>query len=290
MDHQTIEWIILGVLVFSFLAFLVVRITWHRKPDCSVACRWDGYAFSGGDLLLTSSNMLMQSFGGSVWGHIAIVYEEPHTGVLYSWDVRTPTVGALGFFGTRKYPATRISPLLRFLERWKGPVAVRKLQGKRPIDPVVFRDFIMARKDQPFAFDFVAQGVNRLMFFNVPLQARTENGPKFCAEMAAETYQHLGVFKFNTRGSHEVTPRDFSERSERLPCVNGYSFGRECLLTAPPKGTKIRVTADDLEYICKGPEALKPPIVPAASLQRGNRQRRRRRSPSTAPALSEDVD
>jgi len=156
--------------------------------------------------------------------------------MLYAWETRIPIQGTWATFTTSlKSKGTRLTPLLRYLDRSPQPVCVRSLS--QPVDNQKFADFVKRKWDQPFSFDFLANGANRVFvdLVGVPVIPRTKNSARYCAELIAETLAHLGVFDFkrctdpHMRSNH-IVPRDFSETDEKLPFAPGYSYGPEVLL------------------------------------------------------------
>lgn len=237
-------------------AYTVIQHLWRTNyPHIAKSLRWNAVScFRAGDLILSSNeNFLTCTLGGSYWNHVAIVYEEPETRVLYVWEVCNPPVGWVAFASTREHRSTRLSPLYRFFERNSrkrvGSIGYRPLQGP-PVDAKQFSDFIKRRWGQAFAYDYIAQGANRFFgaFGTVPVESRTVNGPRYCAELAAETYEHLGVLNFSDSPftPHETVPSDFCAATERIPLSREYSFGQEVFLVAPKKTI---TTDNDLKQI-----------------------------------------
>lgn len=197
-------------------------------------------------------NVVTSTFGGSYWNHAAVVFECPHTGVQYAWDVCLPHLGFAGFAGARHHKGTRLRPVERYIEKWKGPIAVRRLEGGPDLDKATFLRFVEQRWNTGFAFDFVAQGANRTFhtLFSIPITARTSQTPRYCAELAAETYQHMGVLDKRFQSSCEIVPRDFAEVTENLRFVGDYRFGPELILEdkKPPRKQKKKTTNQAVVY------------------------------------------
>lgn len=241
------------LITLAVVVSVVTRHMWKTNyPPVARSVRWSVPAFRGGDLLLTSNeNMLTCTLGGSYWNHIAVVYQEPETGLLYAWEVCNPPVGWSAFVGTRAHRSTRLSPLARFFERWsrRGGVAYRPLVGP-PVDAHKFSDFVRSRWGQGFAYDYIAQGANRFfgVFGTVPVEARTTQSPRYCAELAAETYEALGVldFKDSAYTPHQTVPKDFSQAEDNVPMAATYRFGPETYLVRPKRNLNT-ITLEDIQ-------------------------------------------
>jgi len=194
------------------------------------------YPFKAGDLLLCSSSILTRFFAHSVWGHVGIVYRDPQTSLLYVWETQIPVQGTWWTFtNSLKSKATRLTPLYRYLKRCPKPLCVRPINQEVDVDR--FCEFVKKKWDQPFAFDFLVNGANRVFMdvVNVPVLTRTKRSARYCAELVAETFAYLGVFDFKSSVDegvrpNTIIPRDFGQEHQRLPLVNGWSFGDEVLL------------------------------------------------------------
>lgn len=230
-----------AIVIFVLFIVMAVIVKYSKStsvPKSKYKMNIGDLQFHAGDLLLTHRrNPLMTSFGGSFWTHIAIVYEDPYSGVLYAWDILMPQSRSLTGFLETPTRCTRLITLERFIERWKGTVALRKLEAKTSIDNYRFSDFIKSHWNSGFAYDFITHGGNRFFeyLFNIPVQVRTEESPRYCAELAAETYKHLGVFQSYPNNTSFI-PRDFSEFTEKLPLnTKLYKFGPEIIVMCNPK-------------------------------------------------------
>lgn len=227
-----------GMLVLITL-WIMLRCHHIAKPPCKQI--WTGnvyhYPFKAGDILLTSTAKMFNNFMvKNHWGHVAMIYRQPITQMLYVWETQFPVQGYWWTLtNSLKSKATRLTPLFRYLYRCKTSLCVRPLSHE--VDCDRFAEFIHKKWDVPFDFNFLSTGANRIFMdlVNVPVMARTKNSGRFCAELAAETLVYLGVLNFQASldpslKSDCVIPGDFCQNSEHLPWVTGWSLGEEILL------------------------------------------------------------
>jgi len=232
--RRDIRVFVLFLVCLLFVVFLLKRKLSPAPPKGTLKMNYDEYKeiCRAGDLILNNNqNIVTTTFGGSFWNHVAIVYVDPDSGVKYAWEICNPA-GALAFINARGKSGTRLTPLRRYVERSKGPVAIRLLTGP-PVDQTHFRDLVREKWNIPFAYDFVAQGINRFFegFFVIPIETRTVDSPRYCAELCAETYTSLGVFQNDGDiQPRTVVPRDFAADTEHLPLSRDYTFSHEIIL------------------------------------------------------------
>ena len=230
------------LVTFGVMALLLVwfaqRVTHVDRPQCTTKARPESYPFKAGDVLLCPSSLVTRLFSNSIWGHVALVYRDPYNGMLYAWETRIPVQGTWNTITTSlKSKATRLTPLFRYLKRSPQPICVRSLLP-REVDTHRLADFVRQKWNQPFGFDFVTNGANRVFMdvVGVPVITRTKGSARYCAELIAETLHFLGVLDVNATvdphvRTNTIIPRDFSEHEEHLPFANGFSLGPEVLLS-----------------------------------------------------------
>jgi hypothetical protein len=188
--------IVLTLISFSWLSWYYETKRKILIPTyASVSIR--DYAFQSGDLIICQSRRRWLSMlEGSCWGHVAIVYKDPQTHELFAWEsVSTGIV---------------LHPLYRMLDKYPTKTAVMSIN--KPVDMRRFSQFIKTRNDKPFAFDVGAIGFKRLfksLLVCLPVEKRTRHSPRFCSEMAAETYKYINVLG-NVSPSH-ILPDDFTK-------------------------------------------------------------------------------
>lgn len=235
---STIEfwWLAVGCTLSILALWLADRLLAISEPQCRFSVRLEDVKLKAGDLILTSgNNVVTRMFGRSVWNHVGMIFEDPWTHFLYVWEVQLPAVNTVMAI-TGDFRATRLSPLVRYVERWckKGHVAIRRLN--QTVDLEKFDAFVKQRWNYNFAFDFMAHGANRFFesWWSIPIHRGTHKA-RYCAELVAETYEHLGVL--NSMSSHSTIPGDFAETADTLPFSAGYDLGPEILIEAPPHVT-----------------------------------------------------
>jgi hypothetical protein len=224
------------ILFMSIL--LLDRTLKSQTITCRFQCPFAQFPYRSGDILLNKSGVVTRLFTKSLWGHIAMVVQHPHTGLFYVWETQIPVQGAWWSMTTSlKSRGTRLTPLFRYLTRMKKPICVRSLlHDGQPahIDASVLFDFIEKKWNQPFAFDFLVNGANRVFMdlVNVPALVPGKRTARYCAELIAETLAHLGIMEDHPEVNKSLLPRDFSQGNEvNLPLKPGWSFGDEVLLT-----------------------------------------------------------
>ena len=229
------------MILISLLIFWISKKWLHiriQAPDRFSRLQVDAlvYPFKAGDIILSPSGWITRMFVGSFWGHVAVIYKDPQCEMLYAWETRIPVQGTWTTLTTSlKSKATRLTPLFRYIERSPKPVCVRPIN--REVDILKFQEFIKKKWDQPFGFDFLTTGANRVFMdlVGVPAIPRSKQSARFCAELVAETLIYLGVFDVHNsvdphmRTDH-IIPRDFSQQDEHLPLATCWSFGDEVLL------------------------------------------------------------
>lgn len=237
-EHYS-KWVWVFIVIICILIFILIvnRLT-NNTPNVYQIQNALEYPFKSGDLLLESSHdQIISFFGDSFFTHTCMIYQCPKTEQFYVWEIRLPRmniVNAIG--GSRIHYGTRLTPLWRHLERKKKyTICVRPLNKR--IDQDKFDEFILKNRNRYFSLDFVSRGLSR--FFGPWTADITIHRPvdrpaneRYCAELTAETYCYLGVFKDN---GIAYTPSDFAKRTEHLSLANGYSFGSEIELKLPKK-------------------------------------------------------
>ncbi len=232
------SWLAVCATVAALVLWTARRWTHVQRPLGARHVPWQEFPFKAGDMLLPPSNIFTQLAVGCVWGHVAMVYRDPSNGMLYAWETCIPWQGVLWTFTTSmNQRAARLTPLHRYLHRCPKPVCVRALS--REVDTQRFAQFVATKWNQPFGFDFLTNGANRVFadVVGVPGIKRTKGSARYCAELIAETMVHLGVLDFDAcinphlRTDH-VIPRDFSAEHEHLPWATGWSLGPEILVWA----------------------------------------------------------
>lgn len=230
-------WLVTCALLTAFVLWFAQRLKKAQVPQCRYAMSAHRFPFKAGDILLNQTSLFTRILPGSTWSHVAMVYQDPWNEMLYVWETAIPVQGPWHTLTTSlKSRATRLTPLFRYLARVKKPVCVRALS--KPVDAIKFSQFVRQKWDQPFGFDFLANGGNRVFqdLVGLPSLPRTDKSARFCAELIAETFAHLGVFDFknctdpHVRSDH-IIPKDYSEQDEHLPLTPGHTFGPEILLT-----------------------------------------------------------
>lgn len=76
--------------------------------------------------------------------------------------------------------------------------------------------------------------------FPVPTRDKSMRIPRFCSDMAAETYAKLGVFDFSgddQRPPAAILPGDFAQETHDIPVAAPYGFGPERMLRERSQGT-----------------------------------------------------
>lgn len=237
--EQYSKWLWVFVAIFSILIFILIvnRLTSNYPVNFPIRNALE-YPFKSGDLLLESSHdQIISFFGDSFFTHTCILYQCPTTMQFYVWEIRFPRMNIVNAIaGSKIRFGTRLTPLWRHLERKKKyTICVRSIN--KPVDQKKFDQFILENRNRYFSLDFVSRGLSR--FFgswtadmNLHRPVDRPANERYCAELTAETYCHLGVFRDS---GIAYTPCDFSKRTEHLSLANGYSFGPEIKLELPKK-------------------------------------------------------
>jgi hypothetical protein len=228
---------ICGLLVLVML-WTITRVQRIHKHHCTFD--WTSspfnYPFKAGDVLLTTGNSVSRFMVQTLWGHVALVYRDPRTNMLYVWENGFPVQGTWWTFtNSLKSKSTKLTPLLRYLYRCNHTLCVRPIS--KEVDAVRFAEYVQKKWNQPFDYNYFASGANRIFMdlVNVPVLRRTKTSHRFCAELIAETLVHLGVLDFHASldpsvKPDTVIPRDFTQINEHLPWVAGWSLGPQTLL------------------------------------------------------------
>ena len=242
-QYEKYVWLLIVAISVVLLYWLIRRmLSINDTKTKETVSLWE-YPFKAGDLILVSSGNIMRFFGGSHWTHTAIVFKDPRSKILYVWEVRMPrNDNFLNFIGnSRNRVGIRLSPLYKYFERYKdAKFAVRSLNKK--VDSNQFMDFIFRNNKRRFSTQFALRGLTR--FFGSlaadvlePQQVETANEQRYCAELTAETYYHLGVLMPQST-LHNYIPRDFAEGTESLALAPGYHFGPETGIVFKKRGKR----------------------------------------------------
>jgi hypothetical protein len=244
--------------VFAIVCILVcVIVAWSadaaQRLLQPLTCRFEQFfdecALQTGDLLLWSYMFHLRTdveklVCGSQYTHVSIVFVDKG-GTPYAWE----TVGSSG---------NRLVRLEAELADPRYRCAVRRIS--RPLCPRRFEVFARMALGQAYSFGFW-RGVlfKWAPYLTVPVPAKKHaQAPRFCSELAAFTYESMGVMDFALSGrTHAVMlPGDFSESGETcrpLPLVDGHVFGPEVRL-------KYRLIPN------RSPVPPPPALLPARSL------------------------
>lgn len=233
--HRRILFIIFTVLVLS--AGLAVWRSTVLLPLQPAKKRARLSSLQTGDLLLWSTLYDMdcdvQKFAlNSAYTHVSIVFVDAR-GQVFTWEARP-------------YRGIVLAPLQpRIVE--SGTCHVRQLlrhgrssssssSGTTPVVcPLKMESIIRACRGQGYSGEFWRAVLNYwcAYYIRVPFPSHPAinklKAPRFCSQLAADTYARLGVVCYDhfEKPSSMALPAEFSELAEHLPLVNGYSFGPE---------------------------------------------------------------
>lgn len=228
-------WLCVAVVMALLVLWIGNRCLLLWPLEGRRSARLHEYTFETGDLLLFSGAGLfgplgaaaLKLLGGSPYTHVGAVYRDPSSSHLYVWEMRA------GLDNGGEGAGARLSSLYAALSDYAGQVVVRPV-GRR-IDVRMFERFVRERWGQGYAYSFYLNGYERCFEHHPPLAPtprRTAGSPRFCADLIAETYEALGVLRYDgwPVPASSALPRDFAQASERLPYAPGWRFGDEIVL------------------------------------------------------------
>lgn len=174
-----------------------------------------------GDLLLFDGeggpSKLVKFFTISCWSHVALVYECPKTKELYAWEIGGLPRGSGPVINRKRSGrnAAHLAPLKNRLETYRGVVYVRRLFGE--IDQKVYDKWVAANLGVEYSWDLIISWNQKYNGSLIPLSFMEDHKDGksgwVCSQMAALTYQHLGVMTI-LQPSHTIVPSDFAGEME----------------------------------------------------------------------------
>jgi len=212
-------------IVFALAITWSADSTWKllRPVEKRQKQYFDRLQLKTGDILLWSYGLHMRTdieklFCGSQYTHVSIVFMD-RDGVPYAWETSGKTGNRLV-----RLEAELADPRYRCVVR---PI-------NRAIGSKLFETFVRMAYGGSYSFGFW-KGVlfKWAPYLTVPVTAKKHmQAPRFCSELAAYTYERLGVMNFglSERSHSQMLPGDFSEAGERcrpLPVSHGFTFGSE---------------------------------------------------------------
>lgn len=234
--NEQFAWLFV-VLVLLFVILWFLRESKSLEPvETRLQVDWRQYCWASGDLLLFSGMGWLGRVGEAVlklcgrcrYTHVGLIYVDPnpeHNREVYVWEMKNASLG------------TRLTPIQRVMQRYRGRLAVRPLFGpanRRGVSDTKLRTFIRSRWGLDYAYDFWFYSYNRL-FPSLPMpawSAARERPVRFCSDLVSETLYAVGVLDYshNPNQLHEAIPRDFAEATQKLPLSEGWTYGSEVLL------------------------------------------------------------
>lgn len=212
------------VVIFAIVAWASQHTQKLLNPVKTLKTMYvDQARLKTGDMLLWSYSLSLRTdfeklITGSQYTHVSIVFIDA-VGTVYSWE----TVAT----GNRlvRLEVDLANP--RYHCIWR-PI-------NREVNWQEFSNIVQECQGVPYSFNFWKGLLHRWAPHFTPQEEDDENPqtPRFCSELAAYTYERLGVMDFSTSPlTHSVMlPRNFCyDMDDSLPTTSWYSFGPEIRL------------------------------------------------------------
>jgi hypothetical protein len=193
---------------------------WLTPPRASLKASVSRVPVRSGDVVLWSSQYKLRTdveklLCGSKFTHVALVFVD-RAGVPWVWEA--------------VLTGHRVQKLATVLEKAAGRESVYLRKLSIPLPAAAFERYIRDNLEKPYSFDLWRAVVARWCdSLHLPSPA-TGGHARFCSQLVADTYQHLGVLDFRNdfRDTAHILPGDFgSSRSDLLPWTQGYGLGPE---------------------------------------------------------------
>jgi hypothetical protein len=196
---------------------------WLTPPRASLKAVMHKVPTRSGDVILWSSQYKLRTdmeklVCGSKFTHVGMVFMD-RGGVPWVWEAVVT--------------GHRVQRLQTVLEKAAGREQVYLRKISIPLDSARLEAYIRSNIHNPYSFN-MWRGVVLRWCESLHLPSMTKSGgARFCSELVADTYQHMGVLDFRNdlRDASYILPGDFgSSRSDLLPWVAGYGLGPEIQL------------------------------------------------------------
>lgn len=233
---EQLMWLLIAIFILIFLLLFLRESRIFEPVHAAHQIDWKQYQFAAGDLVLFSGmgwlgrvgEATLKLMGRSPYTHVGMIYIDPNPEKqrdIYVWEMHNATLG------------TRLTPIQKVMERYKGRLVVRPLYGpdnQRGVDDIKLRSFIRSRWGLDYAYDFWFFNYNRYVP-SLPMPACNggQHRPfRFCSDLISETLYAVGVLDYshNPDKLHEAIPRDFAQATQAVPMAEGWKWGPEILM------------------------------------------------------------
>ena len=212
---------LIGSLSFLFLAMVMTAVyrAEYVRPQLHLPT-WPLSRVKTGDLLLfnTSFEMftdVLKLIVGCHYVHVGIAFVDA-AGRPFVFEVCTNGRG------------NQFNALDTRLKQKNELVVVRPIN--RALDGAKFEETALTMMGMPYSYNVVPIVLRAwLRSYLLPTAKQQCNEGRVCTQLVADMYDKLGVFdmKLHDCGSNAMTPKDFSESGNRMPCTSTYYFKQE---------------------------------------------------------------
>jgi hypothetical protein len=192
---------------------------WLTPPRTALKASMCRVPVRSGDVVLWSSQYKLRTdveklLCGSKYTHVGLIFVD-RAGTPWVWEAVVT--------------GHRVQRLHTVLKKAQGRENVYLRKISTPLNPVALETYIRHNIQKPYSFNLWRAVIVRWCD-SLHLPASSDNSARFCSQLVADTYHHLGVLDFRneSKETSHVLPGDFgSSRSDLLPWTRGYGLGPE---------------------------------------------------------------